>query len=157
MKNPDFFALGRGLIGLIVYLYNRERKKIFKYMGNVLNLESLEIYKIARNLSELAWGIYKVLGVDDRITIRQQFLRSTDSVGANITEGYARFHFLDKVKFYYNARASLAESIHWIELLKEREIIASNEHFVFKEQAERLYIKLNAFIKFNLNKKQSNP
>ncbi len=84
MKNPDFFALGRGLIGLIVYLYNRKRKKIFKYMGNVLNLESLEIYKIARNLSELAWGIYKVLGVDDRITIGQQFLRSIDSVGANI-------------------------------------------------------------------------
>ena len=50
-----------------------------------------------------------------------QFIEAVDSVGANIAEGYGRFHYLDRIKFYYNSRASLIEcNEHWIELLKER-------------------------------------
>ena len=44
-------------------------------------------------------------------------LEAVDSVGANIAEGYARFHFLEKVRFYYISRASLSEGVeHWIDL-----------------------------------------
>ncbi|GIV44793.1 MAG: hypothetical protein KatS3mg035_1916 [Bacteroidia bacterium] len=28
-----------------------------------------------------------------------QFVRATDSIGANIAEGYGRFHYLEKLKF----------------------------------------------------------
>ncbi len=49
-----------------------------------------------------------------------QFIESTDSVSANIAEGYGRFHYLDKAKFYFNGRGSLLESRNWMELLKER-------------------------------------
>jgi len=40
-----------------------------------------------------------------------QFIRSIDSITANIAEGFGRFHFLDRRKFYYNARGSLLEAI----------------------------------------------
>lgn len=50
----------------------------------------------------------------------QQFVSSVDSIGANIAEGDGRYHYLEKIKFYYNARASLVESCHWNDLLKER-------------------------------------
>jgi four helix bundle protein len=125
-------------------------------MNKILKLDNLEIYKIARTLSKLAYEIYKTLDVDQKIIIGQQFLRSVDSVSANIAEGYGRFHFLDKVKFYYNARASLMESINWLELLYEREWITTQEFELFKIQAESLQIKLNAFIRYNLDKKYSN-
>ncbi len=33
------------------------------------------------------------------------FIKATDSVSANIADQYNRYHYLDKAKFYYNARA----------------------------------------------------
>ncbi len=51
-------------------------------------------------------------------------IQSIDSVGANIAEGYARYHYLDRIKFYYIARASLSEGAgHWIDLGFERKLL----------------------------------
>ena len=84
-------------------------------------LNDLEVYKLARELSKIGWEIYQNLNWQTKKIMGDQFIESTDSVGANIAEGYGRFHYLDKIKFYYNSRASLIEcNEHWIELLKER-------------------------------------
>lgn len=84
-------------------------------------LKDLEVYKISRELSRIAWKIYQALDWRDKKIMGDQFIESTDSVGANIAEGYGRFHYLEKIKFYYNSRGSLNEANeHWIELLWER-------------------------------------
>ncbi len=76
-----------------------------------------------------------------------QFISATDSVGANIAEGYGRFHYLDKIKFYYNSRGSLSEcSDHWLELLNERGKIQKPEFEAYKKIAVELSVKLNKFI-----------
>lgn len=72
-------------------------------------LKNLEVYKLARMLSEIGWEAYNSLDWQTKKTIGDQFIESTDSAGANIAEGYGRFHYLDKIKFYYNARGSLTE------------------------------------------------
>jgi four helix bundle protein len=38
-----------------------------------------------------------------------QIRRASTSVGANIAEGFGRFHYKEKIKFYYNARGSICE------------------------------------------------
>lgn len=69
----------------------------------------------------LDWQVKKVMG--------DQFIRATDSVGANIAEGYGRFHYLDRIKFYYNARGSLSEArFHWAELLNERGKVSQKDY-----------------------------
>ena len=85
-----------------------------------LSLDKLEVYKLARELSKIAWEIYCNLDWKDRKIQGDQLITSTDSVGANIAEGFGRFHYLDKVRFYYNARGSLLEARHWFDLLDER-------------------------------------
>ena len=77
-----------------------------------LSLDKLEVYKLARELSRITWEIYQELDWQNKKSQGDQFLGATDSVGANIAEGFGRFHFLDKVKFYFNARGSLLESRH---------------------------------------------
>jgi len=68
-----------------------------------------------------------------------QFITATDSIGANIAEGYGRFHFLDKNKFYYNARGSLIEAgEHWLELLMERKVVEEQDY----QDYLRIYIQL---------------
>ncbi len=124
-------------------------------MENNFTLKNLEVYRVARDLSVFAWQIYKNLELDQKIIIGQQFVKSVDSIGANIAEGYGRYHYLDKIKFYYTARASLFESIHWAELLNERGLLKDEIFNNFIGKAENLHAKLNGWIRFNLEKKKS--
>ena len=73
-------------------------------------------------------------------------LRSVDSIGANIAEGYGRYHYKDSVKFYYNARGSLWESKHWFYLLHKRELIDKNIFENMINDINTLGKKLNNFI-----------
>ena len=82
-------------------------------MGKYITLENLEAYKLSRKLSKISWNVYEKFDWRIKKIIGDQFIESTDSGGANIAEGYGRFHFLDKVKFYYNASA-LHELAHCI-------------------------------------------
>lgn len=118
-------------------------------------VKDLEIYKIVRELSKLAWEFYNEFDWQTKNVIGDQFIEATDSVGANIVEGYSRYHYLDKIKFYYTSRASLSESKdHWLELLFERDIITEINYKKFKEIGERLAVKINNFIKSTYKAKQ---
>lgn len=121
-------------------------------MGYIL-LTDLKIYKMALNISNISWEIYKKFTWEVEKVISDQFITAIDSIGANIAEGYGRFHFLDRIKFYYNARGSLLESLHWLELLKNRKLITSEEYQLIINLLEELNSSLNAFIKSNYKTK----
>lgn len=55
-----------------------------------------------------------------------QIRRAALSVPANIAEGFGRYHYLDKAKFYLNARGSLYE-------LKSHLLIAQELGYLKKE------------------------
>jgi four helix bundle protein len=111
-------------------------------------VKDLIVYQLSRRLSAIAWDIYSKMNFEDKKHIGDQFIRSTDSIGANIAEGYSRYHFLDKVRFYYNSRASQSEATdHWLELLLERGKINQETFDEFKSISKDLQIKLNNFIK----------
>ena len=65
-----------------------------------IELKNLEVYKLSRQLPMKAWDIYKELDWHNQKIIGGQFIESVDSAGANIAEGYSRYHYLDKIKFY---------------------------------------------------------
>lgn len=124
-------------------------------MENYLSLDKLEAYKSARELSNIAWKIFEQLDWQMKKIIGDQFIESTDSVGANIAEGYGRFHYLDKIKFYYNARGSLLESRHWLDLLIERRIIEQPLKSKYLILYKDLRLILNGLIKSALKQKAS--
>ena len=117
-----------------------------------MKLEDLEVYKMALELSNDIWSVYEHLPKNFKFNIGDQVLRAIDSIGANISEGFGRYHFRDSMKFYYNARGSLFESKHWLELLYTRNLIKLEEYHKLKDKLEILGIKLNNFI--NSLKKQ---
>ena len=117
-------------------------------------LKDLKVYQLARKLSSIAWNIYSQMSFEEKKIIGDQFIRSTDSIGANIAEGYSRFHYLDKVRFYYNSRASQSEATdHWLELLIERNKISQDIFDEYKTASKDLQIRLNNFIKTTKDEK----
>jgi four helix bundle protein len=120
-----------------------------------VELKDLEIYKICLEISCCAWLIYKKLPWREKKIVGDQWIKAIDSIGANIAEGFGRFHYLDKNKFNYNARGSLLESIHWTQLLKERRIITEKEGDEFLQKLESLLPRLNAYIGITRNKNKN--
>jgi four helix bundle protein len=117
-------------------------------------LKDLEVYQLSRELSKIGWNIYVALDWQTKKILGDQFIESTDSTGSNIAEGYSRFHYLDKIKFYYNSRASLSEcNDHWLELMRERNKVADENYKKFKIAVEKLSIKLQNFITATYNQK----
>ena len=72
----------------------------------------LEIYKITKNFPK-----------EELFGIISQLKRAASSVTANIAEGFERYHFKDKVRFYYQARGSVAEVQNFLLLAKDLNFI----------------------------------
>ncbi|OQX91160.1 MAG: hypothetical protein B6D58_08780 [candidate division Zixibacteria bacterium 4484_95] len=123
---------------------------------NYVELENLEVYRLARGASRAGWEIYKNFNWHQQNIIGDQFIRSLDSVGANLAEGYGRFHFLDKIKFYYNARGSLLEVIHWLNLMRERDLVGEKPANDLESKLKDLHFKLNRLIKSTFKVKEKN-
>ena len=119
-------------------------------------LGKLEIYQKALKLSDMGWKIFKRLPKQFQFDIGLQFLKACDSVGANIAEGYGRFHYRDKIKFYYNARGSLWEAKHWLFLLFKREFIQKDEFDEVLQLLNEMGKQINNFIRKTGNKNVAN-
>ena len=111
-------------------------------------LQELEVYRMTRRLSSMAWVIYQRLTFQQRKVWGDQMLESVDSVGANVAEGYARFHFSEKARFYYISRASLSEGVdHWIDLGFERGVVFDQEFEQINKIKSDIQVRLNNMIK----------
>ena len=120
-----------------------------------MELGKLEVYQHSLKLSGDIWNVYENLPKSLRFGIGDQALRAFDSIGANIAEGYGRFHYKDSIKFYYNARGSLWESKHWLYLLYKRDLINKSLYNKMMEEINILGKKLNNFIE-SIKRKATN-
>ncbi len=78
-------------------------------------------------------------------TLGYQLIRSADSVGANIVEGYGRYHNQDALRFYFYARGSLEETMYWIKRACAGSIV---QHIVSKHWLERYLLLSRGLEKF---------
>lgn len=56
-------------------------------------LEDLDVYNIADAFSNDIWEIVTTWDYFTKDTVGKQLVRSSDSISANIAEGFGRFHF----------------------------------------------------------------
>jgi len=108
----------------------------------------LDVYKLAEEISDLIWYTFDKWSVKTQNTIGYQIIRSSDSIAANLSEGYGRYTPADRKKFYLYARGSFEETKAWLRKALRRKVISSDEEVAkYKEIVEELGPKLNAFIK----------
>ena len=111
-----------------------------------MRLEDLEVYQIALEISDLAWDIYQEIPQEFKFKTGQQFLDAADSIGANIAEGFGRYHYKDSLRFYYIARGSLFETDYWTGRLSKRRLISKDHEKSMLSLIETEKVKLNKLI-----------
>jgi four helix bundle protein len=96
-------------------------------------LIELEAWKKARILRNEISILIKSFPSDERYRLTDQIIRSSRSVGANVAEGYGRFHYIDSSKFFVNARGSASETI-------EHLYVALDEKYINQQEFDRLNV-----------------
>ena len=109
-------------------------------------VHELDVYKLAEELSDIIWYDFDKWSKKVQNTIGYQIIRSSDSIAANIAEGYGRYTPADRRKFYLYSRGSFEETKAWLRKLIRRKIIAEDDMLKYKKIIDELGPKLNAFI-----------
>ena len=107
----------------------------------------MDVYNLAEELSDLIWYAFDEWSTKVQRTIGYQIIRSSDSIAANLAEGYGRFTPADRKKFYLYARGSFEETKAWLRKLMRRGIIKKDQIADYTKIIDELGPKLNAFIK----------
>jgi len=113
----------------------------------IRDFTDLEIYTLALDLAALIYKLTNKFPDKEKFGITNQLRRASSSVGANIAEGFGRYHRKDFTKFLYNARGSLNETKHFLLLSKELKYIKNPELSKFDYNIKNLGIKINNLIK----------
>ena len=110
-------------------------------------LEDLELYKLAESFSDEIW--FSVLERDffAKDTLGKQLVRAADSIGANIAEGFGRYHFKENKNFCYFSRGSLIETKGWITKAKTRKLITDSQYSDYLSKLSTIHLMLNVYIK----------
>ncbi|MEX0722120.1 MAG: four helix bundle protein [Balneolaceae bacterium] len=90
-------------------------------------LSDLQAYNSARKLRLAISDLVKSFSADEKYRLKDQIIRSSRSVPANIAEGFGRFHYQENIQFCRMARGSLYET-------QEHLICAFDEKFISEEQ-----------------------
>ncbi len=112
-----------------------------------MTIDDLQVYSESMILADDAWRIVSRWDRFERETIGKQLVRAADSVGANIAEGYGRYHYGEKRQFCYYARGSLFEFKAWIEKAAARGLLGEEELETSRGRAERLGKLLNGYVR----------
>ena len=112
-----------------------------------MKLEELQVYQLSMEIGEKVWNIVINWDYFLKDTIGKQLVRAVDSVAANLSEGFGRYHYKEAKNFSYYSRGSLYETKTWLTKAYNRNLITEEEFQIFQNEINNIGIKLNNYIK----------
>jgi four helix bundle protein len=111
-----------------------------------MKLEDLQVYSLSMEIGEDVWNIVGGWDYFAKDTVGKQLVRAIDSVAANLSEGFGRYHFREKMHFSYYSRGSLYESKTWLTKAHNRNLINDEKFEFIISEIDKIGIKLNNYI-----------
>ncbi|MTI88539.1 MAG: four helix bundle protein [Balneolaceae bacterium] len=109
-------------------------------------LSELEVWKSARKLRINISACVAELPYDEKFRLRDQLLRSSRSIAANIAEGHGRFHYQENIQFCRVARGSLYETIEHLTCAMDEQFISKTQFDELNDQLLHCLKILNGYI-----------
>ncbi len=113
----------------------------------IKNFTDLEAWKEAHKLTLLIYKITKGFPKDETFGLISQTRRASVSIESNIAEGFARFHYKDRLNFYFQARGSVSEIESQLITSKDLDYIKKKEFEEIYGQAEKVGRILSGLIR----------
>jgi four helix bundle protein len=112
-----------------------------------MKLEELKVYDLSMEIAERIWKIVINWDYFNKDTIGKQLIRAADSIAANLSEGFGRYHYRENIHFSYYSRGSLYETKTWIIKSYNRKLISDLDYRTLTGEIDKIGVKLNNYIK----------
>ncbi len=132
----------------ILRMENRKKNEI-------KNFKNLKIWQKAHKLSLDIAKLVKTFPKNEKYDLVSQMRRSARSIPSDISEGFGRFHFNDKLTFYERGRSSLLELRNHFEEALGNNYIDKDIFHSFQQQMNEVNFLLNKMIS-NIKKARDN-
>ncbi len=117
--------------------------------------EGLEVWQKARQLMVAVHKqVVPLLPPEEKWDLAHQIRSSSKSVTANIAEGYGRYYYQDNVRFCYNARGSLDETVNHLITARDLAYIPQSLYEELRALADETRRLLNGYISYLKRRRQ---
>ena len=109
--------------------------------------EDLARYQKVSDFRKLISGFCKILPKETEYKLKDQIIRSSKSVTANIAEGFGRHHHQENAQFCRHARGSLTESLDHLNVALDEGYLNDNYNKL-RKHLEEVWKILNGYIAY---------
>ena len=111
-----------------------------------MRLKDLQIYQLAMDIGERVWEIVVRWDYFAKGTVGKQLVKAADSMAANLSEGYGRFHYKKNKQFCYYCRGSQHEALTWLRKAQGRGLVGPEDFRSLVADMDTFAFKLNNYI-----------
>lgn len=116
--------------------------------GKIDNFEDLDAWKLAHQVMLEVYKFVKYLPEDEKYNRIAQLKRSSSSVGANIAEGFGRYHWQENIQFCRISRGSINEVLDHLYAALDEKYISEKEFQQLYSQGREVEKVLNGYIRY---------
>jgi four helix bundle protein len=129
--------------------------KVADKKQDIASFEDLLVWQVSRDLRKRISSLCEKLPKSETYRLKDQMLRASRSVTANIAEGYGRFHFQENIQYCRQARGSLYELIDHLSVGFDENYFDKSEVAQINKETIRTIKLINGYIGY-LNKSKAN-
>jgi four helix bundle protein len=115
--------------------------------------EDLEVYRKARQFRKAMYGVTRKLPDFEKYELASQIRRASVSLTNNIAEGHGRYHYLEQLKFLFQARGSLQELIDDLNGRGDEQYLPKSEVVDLKDQAKEVQRLISGYARYLRDRK----
>lgn len=121
----------------------------------IKSFEDLKVWQLSRKLRNDIFELTKGLPNEEKYRLKDQLIRASRSVTANIAEGYGRFHYQEYIQYCRQARGSLYEILDHLICAKDQGLIKPETLKKLRKDTTNCIRLLNGFISYLKNAKKN--
>jgi four helix bundle protein len=130
-----------------MYAQDQDKDESFR------TFEDLEVYKKARDFRKGMYGVARKLPTFEKYELASQIRRAAVSLTNNIAEGHGRFHYLEQLKFLFQARGSLQELLDDLNVCDDEGYLTPSEVGALKEQGKEVHRLIAGYARYLRSRK----
>ena len=115
--------------------------------ATIKSFTDLKVWQDSHNITVQVYKITNQFPTKEKYSLSSQICRASSSIGANIAEGFGRFHYKDKIRFFQNARGSAFELQNHFYLARDLGYIDSETVSNLSEKINEVIMEINGLIR----------
>lgn len=137
MEDKDIAGYDIGIYGIETTVKDKK----------ISDFTSLDAWKEGHRLVLLIYKLSSNFPMEEKYGLSSQIRRAAVSVTSNLAEGFSRFHYRDRLNFYYDTRGSNAEIQNQLIIAKDLTYIEEDVYGEAFNQSKKVEQIVNGLIR----------